>query len=78
MTAGTVRERTGRRVSRRSGSGMLVRVAIALLVAGFALLDIGNADWTHAIGIGCRSDSSCSASARSCSPLSRASDRHPD
>jgi hypothetical protein len=32
---------------------MPLRLAIALLMAGFALLNIANAHWAHAIGIGC-------------------------
>jgi cytochrome bd ubiquinol oxidase subunit II len=33
--------------------GLLARVALALLIAGFGLLNIANAQWTHAVGIAC-------------------------
>jgi cytochrome d ubiquinol oxidase subunit II len=48
----TVRERTGHGLA-AVRSGMLARAAIALLVAGLALLNIANAQWAHAIGIVC-------------------------
>jgi cytochrome d ubiquinol oxidase subunit II len=34
-------------------SGLLARVAFALLVVGFGLLNIANADWAHAVGVVC-------------------------
>src|SRR5579884_437223 len=33
--------------------GLLGRVAVALLIAGFGLLNIANAQWAHAIGVVC-------------------------
>jgi cytochrome bd ubiquinol oxidase subunit II len=33
--------------------GLLARLAVALLIAGFGLLNIANAQWTHAVGIVC-------------------------
>jgi cytochrome bd ubiquinol oxidase subunit II len=33
--------------------GLLARVAVALLIAGFGLLNIANAQWAHAVGIVC-------------------------
>jgi cytochrome bd ubiquinol oxidase subunit II len=35
------------------GSGLLGRLAFALLVAGAGLLNIADADWTHAVGVLC-------------------------
>jgi cytochrome d ubiquinol oxidase subunit II len=34
-------------------AGVLVRVAVALLIAGVGLLNIANAQWAHAVGIVC-------------------------
>jgi cytochrome bd ubiquinol oxidase subunit II len=33
--------------------GLLARLAVALLIAGFGLLNIANAEWTHAVGVVC-------------------------
>jgi cytochrome bd ubiquinol oxidase subunit II len=33
--------------------GLVARVAVALLIAGFGLLNIANAQWAHAVGIVC-------------------------
>jgi cytochrome bd ubiquinol oxidase subunit II len=42
-----------RQVLAAARSGLLARLAIALLIAGFGLLNIANADWAHAVGIVC-------------------------
>jgi cytochrome bd ubiquinol oxidase subunit II len=34
-------------------SGLLARLAIALLIAGFGLLNVADAEWAHAVGIAC-------------------------
>jgi cytochrome bd ubiquinol oxidase subunit II len=34
-------------------AGLVARLAVALLIAGFGLLNIANAQWAHAIGIVC-------------------------
>ena len=34
-------------------SGLLARVAVALLIVGFGLLNIANASWEHAVGVLC-------------------------
>jgi cytochrome bd ubiquinol oxidase subunit II len=34
-------------------AGLVARVAVALLIAGFGLLNIANAQWAHAVGIVC-------------------------
>jgi cytochrome d ubiquinol oxidase subunit II len=53
-TEGTKREPTSQGPAPiRIRSGMLARAAIALLTAGFVLLNIANADWAHATGILC-------------------------
>ena len=36
-----------------AGSGLLTRLAIALLISGFGLLNIADAEWAHAAGIVC-------------------------
>jgi hypothetical protein len=36
-----------------SRRGLLVRSAIACLIAGFALLNVAEAGWAHAIGVVC-------------------------
>jgi cytochrome d ubiquinol oxidase subunit II len=36
-----------------AGSRLLVRVAVAFLIAGFGLLTIADAGWAHAIGVAC-------------------------
>jgi cytochrome bd ubiquinol oxidase subunit II len=33
--------------------GLLARLAVALLIAGFGLLNLANADWAHAVGVVC-------------------------
>ena len=33
--------------------GLAARLAVALLIAGFGLLNIANAEWAHAVGIVC-------------------------
>jgi cytochrome bd ubiquinol oxidase subunit II len=33
--------------------GLLARLAVALLIAGFGLLNVANADWAHAVGVVC-------------------------
>jgi cytochrome d ubiquinol oxidase subunit II len=33
--------------------GLLIRLAVALLIAGFGLLNVANADWAHAVGVVC-------------------------
>jgi cytochrome bd ubiquinol oxidase subunit II len=33
--------------------GLLARLAVALLIAGFGLLNIANAEWIHAVGVVC-------------------------
>lgn len=34
-------------------SGLVARLAVAFLIAGFGLLNIANAQWTHAVGVVC-------------------------
>jgi cytochrome d ubiquinol oxidase subunit II len=43
--------RPGTRRVRRPASGLLARLAIASLIAGFLLLNVANAQWAHAIGL---------------------------
>jgi cytochrome bd ubiquinol oxidase subunit II len=38
---------------RAARPGLIGRLALALLIAGFGLLNIANAQWTHAVGIVC-------------------------
>jgi len=33
--------------------GLLARLAAALIIAGFGLLNLANADWAHAVGVVC-------------------------
>jgi cytochrome bd ubiquinol oxidase subunit II len=33
--------------------GLLARLAVALIIAGFGLLNLANADWAHAVGVVC-------------------------
>jgi cytochrome bd ubiquinol oxidase subunit II len=38
---------------RATKPGVLARLAVALLIAGFGLLNLANADWAHAVGVVC-------------------------
>jgi cytochrome bd ubiquinol oxidase subunit II len=42
-----------RQVLAAARSGLLARLAVALLIAGFGLLNIANAEWAHAVGVVC-------------------------
>ena len=45
-------QRAGRPLA-RVRSGLLIRAAIACLLAGFGLLNVADADWAHAVGLLC-------------------------
>jgi cytochrome bd ubiquinol oxidase subunit II len=49
---GTVPDETGRPPG-AIRPGLLVRLAVALLIAGFGLLNVANAEWAHAVGVIC-------------------------
>jgi cytochrome d ubiquinol oxidase subunit II len=52
-TAEAAEPELARQVVAAARSGLLARLAIALLIAGFGLLNIADAEWAHAVGVVC-------------------------